>query len=160
MHAPRRPSHPKWTKAFTLIELVVVVLIVGIIAAVAAPKMFDAADRARESSAAQVGSIVREQIDLHYATKGVYPETLDELPFRGTLQNPYDTDNPKFAYVGSASNKLYPTYKTLINRSASWYNKANGRFALRVPAQASDKETLALFNRVNNTAITSLNQIR
>ena len=67
----RTPLTPR--SGFTLVELVVVVLILGIIAAIAAPKMFDTADDARESSARQDLSIIRDAIELFYLQKGVYP---------------------------------------------------------------------------------------
>ncbi|MBL8886642.1 MAG: hypothetical protein JNK16_08275 [Phycisphaerales bacterium] len=37
-----------------------------------------------------------------------------------------------------------------------WYNPANGNIRARVPTGASDRETLAQYNRVNTTALDSL----
>ena len=37
-----------------------------------------------------------------------------------------------------------------------WYNPANGNVRARVPTGASDRETLAQYNRVNTTALDSL----
>ena len=58
---------------FTLVELIVVVLVLAIIAAVAAPKMFDVADDARESTAKQSLSVVRDAIELYRAANGEFP---------------------------------------------------------------------------------------
>jgi len=143
---------------FTLVELVVVVLILGIIAAVAAPKMFDTADQAKESSAAMLAAIVRDRIDLYYAANAAYPDTIDPAWFRGPLTNPFDPDNPNFAINNGAPTYVYPSLKTLPRLYACWYNKVNGQFMVRVPVQESDAATITLFNRVNNTAITSLGQ--
>jgi hypothetical protein len=37
-----------------------------------------------------------------------------------------------------------------------WYNPANGNVRARVPSGASDRETLALYNKVNATSLDSL----
>jgi general secretion pathway protein G len=60
-------------KAFTLVELVVVVLIIGIIAAVAAPRMFDTAKDARESSTRQSLIVLRDAIELYNSRNSAYP---------------------------------------------------------------------------------------
>lgn len=58
---------------FTLVELVVVVLVIGIIASVAAPKMFDTATTAKENSARQSLTVLRDAIELYRANTGAYP---------------------------------------------------------------------------------------
>ncbi len=142
---------------FTLIELVVVVLILGVIAAVAGTKMFDTVDQTKASSAATLVSLVRNQIDLYHAASGAYPETIDPASFHGQLTNPYAPEKT-FANVQSVVGKMYPSIKTLQFSKSCWYNKTNGQFMVRVPVQESDAATITLFNRVNNTAITSLGQ--
>ncbi|MDA1016328.1 MAG: prepilin-type N-terminal cleavage/methylation domain-containing protein [Planctomycetota bacterium] len=69
---------------FTLVELVVVVLIIGILAAAAAPKMFDTANEAKDSSAEQSLSVIRDAIELYKAENGSYPGT-DEATFKAGL---------------------------------------------------------------------------
>ncbi len=49
---------------FTLIELVVVILILGILAGVAAPRLFDTAGQANESSARTTLTVIRDAIEL------------------------------------------------------------------------------------------------
>lgn len=68
---PLQRHHPR--RGFTLVELVIVVLIVGIIAAVAAPRMFDTASTARDSTALQSLAVVRDAIELHKTRTGAYP---------------------------------------------------------------------------------------
>jgi general secretion pathway protein G len=74
-------------KGFTLVELVVVVLVLGIIAATAAPKMFNTAGDARESSTKTSLMIVRDAIDLHNAQVGGYPgDSGTETDFKADLE--------------------------------------------------------------------------
>jgi len=42
------------------------------------------------------------------------------------------------------------------DQAGFWYNPARGVFRARVPALATDTETLALYNRVNNAALREL----
>lgn len=60
-------------KGFTLVELVVVVLVMGILAAVAAPRMFDTYGNARQNSARQSLSVVRDAIELYRAEHEAFP---------------------------------------------------------------------------------------
>lgn len=71
-------------KGFTLVELVVVVLIIGILAAVAAPKMFDTASDARDNTAEQTLSVIRDAVELYKADNGSYPGT-DEATLKAAL---------------------------------------------------------------------------
>ena len=53
--------------------------------------------------------------------------------------------------------KRYPKSKTLEDY-ACWYNSANGQFFLTVPEQDANADTVALFNKVNGTSITAINE--
>lgn len=138
---------------FTLVELVVVVMILGIIAAIAAPRLLSNAEDAREKAAATVVDNVRRGIDVYYAEHGVYPTTVDNSIVRGRLQNPYDLDHPTPVFVANNASHIYPTWLRLMPSSTFWYNRANGAFTARVPLQATAAETVALFNRVNDTEV-------
>jgi general secretion pathway protein G len=115
---------------FTLIELVVVVLVMGILAAVAAPKMFDTATKAKENSARQSLSVLRDAIELHKAQNGAYPGDLgtgtdlaDDLkPF---LKGPF----PKVSIAGATGDGSvkYATPVGAADGSTDWlYDKASG----------------------------------
>lgn len=145
------------TSGFTLVELVVVVLVLGIVAGVAAPRLMDTSDAAKESAAATLVEQVRDQIDMYFAEHGEYPATLEAGWFRGQLVNPYDPDHPTPLWIANSGNR-YPTHKTLRSGSCMWYDRANGAFAVRVSPQESDAATIALFNRVNGFAISTLDQ--
>lgn len=77
----------KSRRGFTLVELIVVVLVLGIVAAVAAPKMFDTAGEARQSSSTASLSVLRNAIQLHLANIGDYPgDAGDESDLKADLQ--------------------------------------------------------------------------
>jgi general secretion pathway protein G len=111
-------------RAFSLVELVVVVLILGIIAAMAAPRMFDAAGDARQSSTQASLAVLRDAIVLYEAQNGVNPPAATlpvalapflKGPFLGTNQN---------ANVASSSQNPIATPEA---GGAGWaYNETTG----------------------------------
>lgn len=64
---------------FTLIELIVVMAIVALLAGIAAPRYFNAVDKARRSSLRSSLAVLRDALDKYAADKGRYPDSLDEL---------------------------------------------------------------------------------
>jgi len=52
----------------------------------------------------------------------------------------------------------WPLFDTTGHDSAFWYNPALGIVRARVAMLATDEQTLAAYNRINNTALTSLGQ--
>lgn len=169
-----RPRRPTWAgggssapggagfrPAMTLIEVLIVVVILSILAVVVAPRYLDASDQAKEAAAAQIVSTARTQIQVYFLRNGEFPVTIDPKWFHDCeLANPYWPDHPKPYCVDTDAEKLHPTTKHLEPTSSStfWYNKANGRFAARVEKQPTAAQTIALYNRVNNANIKSLDQ--
>ncbi len=151
-------------RTFSLIELVIVVVILGILAAIAVPRMSQASSGAAAVAAAQTAALIRDVVDRETATEGEIPS--DVLPswFAGNHvpPNPYAphlTPVVRVSATGDAT-KLHPKGKTVdvTPLGAYWYNSANGVFRARVAKQASNSETIDLYNRVNDADITLLNQ--
>jgi general secretion pathway protein G len=93
-------------RGFTLVELVVVVLILGILAAVAAPKLFDTTGSARENSTRQSLGVIRNAIEMHRATKGIFPGDLGTMEdFRSDLQEFLQGQFP-VPQVGNTNNEV------------------------------------------------------
>ena len=89
-------------RAFTLVELVVVVLIIGIIAAVAAPRMFDTAKDARESSTRQSLIVLRDSLELYKSRNSSYPAVGDvKTALKDYLKGPFPS-----VQIGANQNDL------------------------------------------------------
>lgn len=69
----RGQTSDRFRHGFTLVELVIVILILGVLAMVAAPRMFDAAGRARQNATRHSLAVIREAIRLHRAEFGEFP---------------------------------------------------------------------------------------
>ncbi|MFG0285940.1 MAG: prepilin-type N-terminal cleavage/methylation domain-containing protein [Phycisphaerales bacterium JB039] len=161
--------------AFTLVEVIAVIVVLAIVAAVALPRYLDFGSEARVSAAKGARAALAQAVvnwRLHDATisggAGAWPPNLEDVlsspesagmlnPYRNPSQAIYDVDN-------GAVTKVYMRYKTIEEGVASgwgsiWYNPNNGRVCFRVPRQATQAATLALFNEVNQGTATSLSQI-
>lgn len=66
-------------RGFTLIELLVVMAILATLLSLAAPRYFDALDRAKEATLRADLRILREAIDKHKADTGRLPDSIEQL---------------------------------------------------------------------------------
>ena len=161
--------------AFTLIELITVIVVLAILAGVALPRYFDYSERARVSAAQNARSALATAIvnaKLYDAavngTEGRWPSDLEEVLHTqegNELLNPYHTDQmPVYDIDRGGPEKWHMIHKTIgsaLSRGSwgsIWYNPDNGQVRFRVPEQETGLETIELFNKVNGTSITSLNQ--
>ncbi len=146
--------------AYTLVEILLVVVILSILAAVAVQVFRTESENANVAAMANLVRSVQRRIDVHHAENSAYPATLDEDWFQGRLVSTRHPTHANPVWTSADPAKFYPTTKVLTNASPStlWYSPFHGRFYARVPAQGNDALTLALFNQVNGTALTSLDQ--
>lgn len=166
-HRPRRP-------AFTLVELVVVIVVLAILGGVAIPTLFNTSDKAREATAAGnratlAAALNQFRLDRAASGSAAWPATLDlVLDTRQGEQffNPYRLPNQP-VYLpepGNSATKWHVQIKTVEQRMTSqykgciWYNNVNGAMRFCVARQANNAQTIALYNRVNGSNVTSINQ--
>ena len=74
-------------RGFTLIELLVVMAIIATLLSIALPRYYGGVRRAEEATLKQNLALMRDAIDKHYADRGRYPDTLDELVTRRYLRS-------------------------------------------------------------------------
>lgn len=157
-------------RGMTLVELMIVVSMLAILAAVVVPMFGTTSDVARTEAMASNAKSIKGLIIHHAGVRDVplsvqgYPQTIDgnwfkmgHLPDHSWTNGPIDVE-----VVSVATNQVYPAVKTFdpkaVGAKNAWYNTANGRFVVRIPAQSSGAATLQLFNDVNKVGATALNQ--
>lgn len=157
-------------RAFTLIELIAVLVVLAILSGVALPKYFDYREQAQISAArgaraALVSARLASATENH--DEGEYPpDRTDVLETQDSshLLNPYHNPSmPVYNIDRGGEGKMHPINKIIESALGSrwgsiWYNPDNGQVRFRVPEQASTSQTIDLYNLVNETMITRLNQ--
>lgn len=162
---PQLPIQRRQTLGFTLVELLVVAVVLAIFAAVVTASMVDADKEPKISAAHHTAKMIQKQINQHRDTKGSWPANVDLAWFRHSQPpvNPFVPEhlNNVLSDVDAVNdpNKWHPSGKT-TQSFPFWFNPQNGAFRIRVPAQSSDAETLALYNAANGVKLTALSQVR
>lgn len=143
-----------FARAFSMIELAIVVVIVGILAGIAVVRLSNLAERSRYTHMVVFMRDAATRIEIEYQSNGEYPNPPD---LEGWFSNnaevlaPFEGYAPGVVRVNKAG-QLHPGRKVLnVGERVFWYNRANGAFRVRVPAQKSEAESLALYNKLNSS---------
>ena len=147
-------------QGFTLIELLIVLIILSILAAIVYPMYSDSTHSSTNAVAITLVQGVVKKIDIYKLKHGSWPSSIQSEWFRGYKLpvNPFvpgHTRSINDDLDGSKINKWHPYGKT-TELYPFWYNPLNGAFRMRVPAQRTDAETLALYNMINKTSVSGM----
>jgi prepilin-type N-terminal cleavage/methylation domain-containing protein len=163
-------------RGFTLIELIAVLVVLAILSGVALPKYFDYREKAQISAAQGArAALSTAVVNMHLANQSegidAYPASLGEVLDNDDskhLYNPWWTPGmPVYIDDPNAGPEKMFVQTKLLDQSprpgaygsgAIWYNPTNGQVNFRVPRQSTGAETLELFNLVNQTNCSSMNQ--
>lgn len=150
----------------TLVELVVVVMVIGILVAIAARKIPGIHHDARTAAAADSVRMMQDAIDVETARTGAIPTDVDPEWFSSHRlpANPF-APNPAVVVQVDASGdtaREHPRNKVYVaggsTDGAFWYNSANGTIRARVERRKTNARTITLYNEVNRSNVTVLNQ--
>lgn len=148
-------------RGFTLLELLVVVLILGILAGVLVLSISGSKEDSSVSVVQNSLKTIQEQIDIATIKEGGYPSAIDRAWFQAYVlpRHPLiDNTIPK-VHNFSTDDRTHPVTKVYTSGlGAYWYNKNNGIVRARVPDQSSIQKTLDLYNRFNQSSLTSVGQ--
>lgn len=148
------------SSGFTLIELLIVVVILSTLASIVAPNFYSLGDRGKITAANTTVQNIQKKITAYRTLNDHWPTDIDNSWFihKKYPRSPFATN-----YTGNTINvndspaKWHPRFKTLGQYPPFWYCRGNGSFRIRVPAQATDTETLELYNSANMSNVTNLN---
>ena len=143
------------------------VIIAATIASIATVKLGAITSRAGTNAARASLATMQRAVEQYEAEHGQWPVAIDPLWFvdRRVPANTAAPGERRLVNNNAAadSGKLHPTVKAMQSTppfiAAWWYNPHNGTVRARVREHADAAETLASYNDLNGTSITSLIQI-
>lgn len=150
-----------------LLDVIAILTAGGLIAAVV---MFNRVENERESQVRRaIADLRRIELEVKYraVTKAcplnelgwphsIDPAWFDNDPPRNTLLSP---KRPWLEIAGESEARLLnPRIRLAVDDSLAgfWYNPFQGIIRARVPVMLSDQESVNLYNRVNQTALSSV----
>lgn len=102
---------------------------------------------------------IQKKITAYRELNGHWPTEIDNSWF---IHKKYPRSPFAPNHVGNTINindspaKWHPGFKTLETYPPFWYCRGNGSFRIRVPAQATDEETIKLYNAANMSDVSSM----
>lgn len=144
---------------FTLIELLVSTVIILTIASIVTPSFFSSTETTKIAAANTILRNVQKKIEEYRILQGHWPTEIDVHWF---TNHQYPTSPFAPDYVGKTINindspaKWHPGFKTLDRYPPFWYCRGNGSFRIRVPRQATDADTIKLYNAANMSRVTRM----
>lgn len=140
-------------------------VVIAVFAAVVVAPLGNADQESRTSAALHTVKMIRDQLLRHHDVNGAWPATIDPAWFRYQKLpvNPFVPGhrNTVLSDVDGSNNaaKWHPDDKT-TRTHPFWYNRLNGAFRIRVPVQATDAETLRLYNAANGVELPAGTRVR
>jgi hypothetical protein len=139
-----------------------VVVILAIISVIAVPHMSTGRTDAVASSLAASVTHVTMVLDVQHqkTPDGGWPESIEPDWFNSRVipRHPDQMAGVPAIQVVDKPGLMHPRDKIIVSNSlgAYWYNAANGTFRARVKSLESVAETLAFYNKVNQSGLDTL----
>ncbi|MFP4145495.1 MAG: hypothetical protein ACLFV3_10165 [Phycisphaeraceae bacterium] len=149
-----------------IVDTLMVVMLAGVLVAVvmhhqqAKEDLRRQADAQRALEALQEQAMYRAAVGETQLSDGGHPRRIDANWFGEQIpRNPLSVRNQPWLDIAEPGDwSLHPKDPVLSSsdQAGFWYNPTTGVFRARVPRQASERETLRLYNLVNGSAMTEL----
>lgn len=127
-------------------------MILAILAAIVIPRFQNNTGEAEVAALQSNLRAMRVMLEQYHAMHGDWPTKIDPAWFAGGLpDHPGNTYDVPAVEVESKPARTDPSTKTLSATvgGAYWYNPGNGIIRARIPRQATNAETNALYAEVN-----------
>lgn len=146
---------------FTLIELLIVVIILSTLASIVVPSFFNKSEESKTVVAITTVKNIQKKIQANYLLNDQWPAEIDRAWFvnKKYPRSPFapDFEGPSTNVVSTTEHE-HPRVKTPEEEGHPpfWYSSGNGSFRIRVPAQATDQQTITLYNIANDSDVVSI----